>query len=299
MISRQFNHITIIIFILFNSSLIAQSDKPYELLDRVKKNISSKNIHYEFIIENNLPEINNSINGNLYLSSEKYVLLTNDIEQIFDGEKTYTIIHENEEVLIDNKENSILSLKPDILFDFLNDKYKLSMIKTTINTSTIKAEDNNNPGQFYEISINVNDLSIIHIKQGREVIVLDDKSFEIGIPQIHLDKLKDKVFGIENNLDELNGIDFKKGCYIGQENTSRIKLRNKLRRRILPVEKISGEVFENDIIKFNENEIGKILIDKPYTFALIKVVEPDLKDFADIELVCGKSKIKINKPDWI
>ena len=126
-----------------------------------------------------------------------------------------------------------------------------------------------------------------------------DKSFEIGIPQIHLDKLKDKVFGIENNLDELNGIDFKKGCYIGQENTSRIKLRNKLRRRILPVEKISGEVFENDIIKFNENEIGKILIDKPYTFALIKVVEPDLKDFADIELVCGKSKIKINKPDWI
>ena len=180
MISRQFNHITIIIFILFNSSLIAQSDKPYELLDRVKKNISSKNIHYEFIIENNLPEINNSINGNLYLSSEKYVLLTSDIEQIFDGEKTYTIIHENEEVLIDNKENSILSLKPDILFDFLNDKYKLSMIKTTINTSTIKAEDNNDPGQFYEISINVNDLSIIHIKQGREVILLDNKSFEIG-----------------------------------------------------------------------------------------------------------------------
>ena len=180
MISRQFTHISIITFILFNSSLIAQTDKPYELLDRVKKNISSKNIHYEFIIENNLPEINNSINGNLYLSSEKYVLLTNDIEQIFDGEKAYTIIHENEEVLIDNKENSILSLKPDILFDFLNDKYKLSMIKTTINTSTIKAEDNNNPGQFYEISINVNDLSIIHIKQGREVIVLDDKSFEIG-----------------------------------------------------------------------------------------------------------------------
>jgi len=126
-----------------------------------------------------------------------------------------------------------------------------------------------------------------------------DKSFEIGIPQIHLDKLKDKVFGIENNLDELNGIDFKKGCYVGQENTSRIKLRNKLRRRILPVEKISGEIFENDIIKFKENEIGKVLIDKPYTFALIKVVDPDLKDFANTELVCGKSKIKINKPEWI
>ena len=67
------------------------------------------------------------------------------------------------------------------------------------------------------------------------------KVLALGIPQINLNKLKDKIFGIENNLDELNGIDFKKGCYVGQENTSRIKLRNKLRRRILPVQKITGE----------------------------------------------------------
>ena len=126
-----------------------------------------------------------------------------------------------------------------------------------------------------------------------------DKSFELGIPQIDLNKLKDKIFGIENNLDELNGIDFKKGCYVGQENTSRIKLRNKLRRRILPVKKITGEMYENDIIKYNNNEIGKIMIDKPYSFALVKVVDPDLKEFSNSELVCGNSKIKILKPDWI
>ena len=125
------------------------------------------------------------------------------------------------------------------------------------------------------------------------------ESFELGIPQIHLNKLKDKIFGIENNLDELNGIDFKKGCYIGQENTSRIKLRNKLRRRILPVQEISGELSENDVIKFEGNEIGKIMIDKPYAFALVKVAEPDLKEFANIELMCGKSKVKILKPEWI
>ena len=125
------------------------------------------------------------------------------------------------------------------------------------------------------------------------------KSFELGIPQSDLNKLKDKIFGIENNLDELNGIDFKKGCYVGQENTSRIKLRNKLRRRILPVQKITGEISENDIIKYKDGEIGKILIDKPYSFALVKVVEPDLNDFANIELTCGKSKVKILKPEWI
>jgi len=125
------------------------------------------------------------------------------------------------------------------------------------------------------------------------------KSFELGIPQIDLNKLKDKIFGIENNLDELNGIDFKKGCYIGQENTSRIKLRNKLRRRILPVQKIAGEVYENDIIKYKDTDIGKIMIDKPYSFALVKVVEPDLKEFSNTELMCGKSRVKILKPEWI
>jgi len=126
-----------------------------------------------------------------------------------------------------------------------------------------------------------------------------EKSFTLGIPQLNLTKLKDKIFGIENNLDELNGIDFKKGCYIGQENTSRIKLRNKLRRRILPIQKISGEISENDIIKFKDIEIGKVLIGNPYTFALIKVVEPDLKEFTNTELICGKSKVKILKPEWI
>ena len=125
------------------------------------------------------------------------------------------------------------------------------------------------------------------------------KSFDLGIPQINLSKLKDKIFGVENNLDELGGIDFKKGCYVGQENTSRIKLRNKLRKRILPIKKISGEIYENDIIKYKDIEIGKIMIDKPYPFGLIKVVEPDLKEFTDIELVCGKSKVKIIKPKWI
>ena len=124
-------------------------------------------------------------------------------------------------------------------------------------------------------------------------------SFKLGIPPLHTDKLKNQLFGIECNFDELNGIDFKKGCYVGQENTSRIKLRNKLRRRILPIQKISGEITENDIIKFKNTEIGKIMIGKTYPFALIKVINPDLKEFANIELMCGDSKVKILKPDWI
>ena len=126
-----------------------------------------------------------------------------------------------------------------------------------------------------------------------------EKSFSLGIPQLNLIKLKDKIFGIENNLDELNGIDFKKGCYVGQENTSRIKLRNKLRRRILPIKKIKGTISENDIIKYKGNEIGKIMINEPYIFALVKIVDPDISEFNNSELISGNATIKILKPEWI
>jgi len=126
-----------------------------------------------------------------------------------------------------------------------------------------------------------------------------EKSFNLGIPQVNLSKLKDKIFGIENNLDELGGIDFKKGCYIGQENTSRIKLRSKLRRRILPIKKISGEISENDIIKYKDIEIGKIMIAEPYTFGLIKVINPNLDVLINNDLICGDAKVKILKPNWL
>ena len=74
--------------------------------------------------------------------------------------------------------------------------------------------------------------------------------------------MKDKLFGIECNFEELNGIDFKKGCYVGQENTARIKLKNKLSKRLMPIEIIEGNLSENESIFNNNVEIGKELIDK-------------------------------------
>ena len=123
------------------------------------------------------------------------------------------------------------------------------------------------------------------------------KSFELGIPQIELNKLKNKIFGVENNLDELNGIDFKKGCYVGQENTSRIKLRNKLSKRLLPIQLIEGKLIEGSPIKNNDNEIGKVLINNQYPFAIVKY----LSDYFDpkIEYKSEEAVLKIIKPDWI
>ncbi len=122
-------------------------------------------------------------------------------------------------------------------------------------------------------------------------------SHELGIPQKNMNKLQNKLFGIECNFEELNGIDFKKGCYIGQENTARIKLKGKLSKRLLPIQLIKGALKEGSSIFNNENEIGKILINNEYPFALIKYQNNNFDQ--EIEFKSEKAILKIKKPKWI
>ena len=122
-------------------------------------------------------------------------------------------------------------------------------------------------------------------------------SHELGIAQKNMNKLQNKLFGIECNFDELNGIDFKKGCYVGQENTARIKLKNKLSKRLLPVELIEGKLNQDDLIYNSEFEVGKILINDEYPYALIKYLNDHFIN--QIEFKTKNAKIKIRKPYWI
>ena len=121
-------------------------------------------------------------------------------------------------------------------------------------------------------------------------------SHEIGIPQNNTDKLQNKLFGVECNFDELNAIDFKKGCYVGQENTARIKLKDKLSKRLLPIEVIEGDL-EDDMIAFENDEIGKVLINDDYPFAIFKVKNEKFNFNKTFN--CGSAKIKVKKPDWL
>ena len=121
-------------------------------------------------------------------------------------------------------------------------------------------------------------------------------SHSVGIPQNNTDKLQNKIFGIECNFDELNAIDFKKGCYVGQENTARIKLKNKLNKRLLPIEILQGEL-ESDLITLDNDEIGKVLINEDNAFAIIKIKNEKFN--FDKTFDCGSAKIKVKKPNWL
>jgi tRNA-modifying protein YgfZ len=118
------------------------------------------------------------------------------------------------------------------------------------------------------------------------------KAHLIGIPIIGVENLKNKLFGLEANFEELGAIDFKKGCYVGQENTARMKLKNKLRKRLLPIKSDEAVKIDTDL-KYEGIKIGKILIGGSYSFALIKLFDPNLIDFKDKDLLVENKKVKI------
>ena len=118
------------------------------------------------------------------------------------------------------------------------------------------------------------------------------KAFLKGIPVEGLMSLQNQLFGLEINFEKLNAIDFKKGCYVGQENTARMKLKNKIRRQLMSI-KTEKSVKIGDEIKYNDNVIGKILIDKPYPFALIKLFDPEFSVFKDKTLKINNDNAEI------
>jgi folate-binding protein YgfZ len=56
-----------------------------------------------------------------------------------------------------------------------------------------------------------------------------------GLPDLAHDTTGDEVFALEGLFEELNGVDFQKGCFVGQENVSRMKRRATTRKKFCPV----------------------------------------------------------------
>ena len=116
-----------------------------------------------------------------------------------------------------------------------------------------------------------------------------------GIPIQGIKNLQDRLFSLESNFEELNAIDFKKGCYVGQENTARMKLKNKVRRKLIPI--IAKDNLKiSDEIKFKDKVVGKVLIDGTYPFALIKLFDPDFSEFYKEDLKVNETDIQILVP---
>ena len=127
----------------------------------------------------------------------------------------------------------------------------------------------------------------------------------LGLPIKGLRNLQNQIFALELNFEEIGAIrkvldinNFKKGCYIGQENTSRMKVGNKLRKRLFPL-KTSNELKDGSEIFFKNEVVGKVMISKPKTFGLIKLYDPNIETFLDKDLKCNNSNVNLVKPYWL
>ncbi len=157
-------YLNFLVFLLGFTCLFAQ-DSAIDILQKVKDNaLEKENVFYKFEVtsefENNLLPMN----GIFYIKDERYLIDTPEVDQIYDGEKFYTIIHENEEIIISSKNNTFFNFSPNYIFNFFLEGFDLERKNINKDSYFITAENNKEKGIIYNILINSKNLSIVKIE---------------------------------------------------------------------------------------------------------------------------------------
>ena len=92
------------------------------------------------------------------------------------------------------------------------------------------------------------------------------------VPNSINDLIENKSLLLENNFQNINAIDWEKGCYIGQEITARMKYRALLKKQIYILELISGNINQDEDIVVKNINIGNVIskLDK-YVLCMLKI----------------------------
>ena len=91
-----------------------------------------------------------------------------------------------------------------------------------------------------------------------DINIYEKKLVKLGVAEIGNEIKPGEIFPIEANLDYLNGIDFQKGCFIGQEVCSRMYRKGKVKKRIVSF-KSNDNFTNNDELVYNDRTIGTVI----------------------------------------
>jgi folate-binding protein YgfZ len=106
------------------------------------------------------------------------------------------------------------------------------------------------------------------------------------------------VFPHEANLDQLGGVSFSKGCYVGQEVVSRMQHRGTARARMVPVE-IKGMAEPGATVMAGERTIGTLLsVAGQEGLALIRLDRAEAARTEGVTLMAGAAPVTPRRPDW-
>lgn len=117
-----------------------------------------------------------------------------------------------------------------------------------------------------------------------------------GAPDLARDCTAEEVFAGEALLEELNGVDFHKGCFIGQENTSRMKRRATTRKKFCPVVFDGPPPAYGAVIQAGAAEIGQIRTG--HTGRAMALLRLD-RALSAPELTAEGRQIRLDPPDWL
>jgi tRNA-modifying protein YgfZ len=128
----------------------------------------------------------------------------------------------------------------------------------------------------------------------------DAHRLALGVPDLARDAGPDEVFALEALLEELNGVDFQKGCFVGQENVSRMKRRATTRKKFCPV------TFEGETpapmtpVLAGEAEVGTIRSGmNGRAIALLRLDRAFEAVNAGKIPTAGGKEIRLDPPSWL
>ena len=117
---------TFILFTIYSGSA-QTSEAAVKLLDEVSETIATfDNLSFDFsyTLENRQENIKQETSGTVTVEGNKYKLMYLGAEQLHDGEKTYTIVPENEEITVSNPEDEEdFGINPSELLNFYKEGY--------------------------------------------------------------------------------------------------------------------------------------------------------------------------------
>jgi hypothetical protein len=120
-----------------------------------------------------------------------------------------------------------------------------------------------------------------------------------GIPDGSRDLPVEKALLIEAGFDELNGIDWQKGCYIGQELTARMRYRALVKKRLVPVA-VEGTLPPPDTTVMLGAEVaGEIRTGRDGVALALLRLDAVEKAEAGATLTAGEARLTVLKPAWM
>lgn len=127
----------------------------------------------------------------------------------------------------------------------------------------------------------------------------DAHRIALGVPRGGLDFVYGDTFPHESNMDQLNGIDFDKGCYVGQEVVSRVEHRASARSRVVPIVYDEFSPLEGLPVTAGDKQVGMLgSTAKGRGLALLRLDRVEDARVAGIPLEAGGITIRAVKPAW-